>query len=128
MDVERKRLSPCLALAVLLAVAAAWQSAGGRRVGPRPRIAPLLPDVNSAPESQLRLLPGIGPARAAAIADERAAGGPFRALSDLERVKGIGKVTVEGLKDLARAAAPSPGSSARSPPGRPPSAASEAGG
>jgi competence protein ComEA len=59
-------------------------------------------DPNQAPVSQLRRLPGVGPARARAIVRERESGGPFRVLADLERVPGIGSRTVEALEPHLR--------------------------
>lgn len=47
-------------------------------------------DLNRAPADTLVFLPGIGPALAARIVAEREAGGPFRDLDDLQRVRGIG--------------------------------------
>jgi competence protein ComEA len=62
---------------------------------------PLAPDEkvdpNRAPVVLLRRLPGIGPARARAIEEERGSGGPFRDLADLARVPGIGPRTLEVL-------------------------------
>ena len=56
-------------------------------------------DVNSANESALRGIKGIGPAKAKAILDERAAHGPFKDAADLsKRVKGLGGHTVERLQ------------------------------
>ncbi len=55
-------------------------------------------DVNRATEAELALLPGIGPARAKAIAASRRADGPFRDAEDLDRVPGIGPKTVERLR------------------------------
>jgi competence protein ComEA len=52
-------------------------------------------DVNRADAVQLQRLPGVGPARAEAIIRERASGGPFASLSDLERVAGVGPGMVE---------------------------------
>jgi competence protein ComEA len=54
-------------------------------------------DPNTAPPEELRRLPGIGPARARAIADERLRSGPFRTLTDLTRVPGVGPATVQRL-------------------------------
>lgn len=56
--------------------------------------------LNTATEEQLAQIPGIGPARARAIVDDRRALGPYRALEDLDRVRGIGPVTISRLKDL----------------------------
>lgn len=56
-------------------------------------------DVNTADEAALRAVKGIGPARAKAIVDERAAGGPFKDADDLgHRVKGLGGQAVERLR------------------------------
>jgi competence protein ComEA len=55
-------------------------------------------DVNTADEAALRVVKGIGPAKAKAIVEERAAGGPFRDRDDLgQRVKGLGGQTVDRL-------------------------------
>ncbi|MCC5877598.1 MAG: ComEA family DNA-binding protein [Candidatus Sumerlaeia bacterium] len=56
-----------------------------------------LVEMNSADATTLMALPGIGPARAQAILDERDRGGAFRDLADLERVPGIGPKTVQRL-------------------------------
>jgi DNA uptake protein ComE-like DNA-binding protein len=53
-------------------------------------------DPNRAPAASLELLPGIGPARAEAIAAARCRR-RFDTLADLERVPGIGPVTRAGL-------------------------------
>jgi competence protein ComEA len=53
-------------------------------------------DINSASVAELTALPGIGPAKAAAIVAERQQE-PFRSVADLTRVKGIGERTLEEL-------------------------------
>jgi competence protein ComEA len=53
-------------------------------------------DPNSAPEEELRRLPGIGPTRARAIIEQRAAG-EFHRREDLLRVSGIGAVTLDRI-------------------------------
>ena len=70
-------------------------------------------DPNFADETELRRLPGIGPAKAAAIVDDRRARGPFRDLSDLQRVPGIGPTTLTRLAPSLHLAPGSP------PPGVP---------
>jgi competence protein ComEA len=50
-------------------------------------------DPNRADAASLEALPGVGPARAQAIVDERAQGA-YRSLADLGRVPGIGPVTL----------------------------------
>lgn len=59
-------------------------------------------DVNSATAADLELLPGIGPALAQRIVDDRARSGPFRTVEDLDRVRGIGPRTVERLRPFVR--------------------------
>jgi len=55
--------------------------------------------LNTASEAELIQLPGIGPALARAILADRAAGGPYRSLEDLKRVRGIGAATLKALED-----------------------------
>ncbi len=62
-----------------------------------PRINP-----NTAPAASLMRLPNIGPKRAQAIVEYRqAVGGPkpaFEKADDLEKIKGIGPATVQGIR------------------------------
>ena len=55
-------------------------------------------DLNHATEAQLDALPGIGPAKAAAIAQDRSTRGPFNDVDELVRVSGIGEKTLEKLR------------------------------
>ena len=55
-------------------------------------------DVNQASVAELTALPGIGPAKAAAIVQERQRR-PFSSIDDLTRVSGIGTRTLEQLRD-----------------------------
>ncbi|GFN30298.1 ComEA family DNA-binding protein [Paenibacillus xylaniclasticus] len=57
-------------------------------------------DLNRATAEQLDMLPGIGPAKAAAIINDRETSGLFKSVDDLVRVKGIGPAIVEKLRDL----------------------------
>lgn len=59
-------------------------------------------DLNAAPWHELVNLPGIGEVRAKEIVRDRAARGPFRSAGDLERVHGIGPVTVKALTEYLR--------------------------
>ncbi|MBK8337020.1 MAG: ComEA family DNA-binding protein [Sterolibacteriaceae bacterium] len=63
-------------------------------------------DINTANESQLETLPGIGPGKAKAIVAERQANGPFKSVDDLGRVKGIGDKTIAQLREQASVGAP----------------------
>jgi competence ComEA-like helix-hairpin-helix protein len=68
---------------------------------PRCPAAPLpsLVNLNSATVSELDGLPGIGPARAAAILQEREARGPFTSIEELSRVPGLGPSAIARLRD-----------------------------
>jgi competence protein ComEA len=56
-------------------------------------------DINAADEAALLGIKGIGPAKARAILDERAAGGPFANAADLvQRLKGFGGQTLTRLR------------------------------
>lgn len=58
-------------------------------------------NINTASQSELESLQGVGPAKARAIVEDRTKHGPFKSVDDLERVKGFGKKTVDKLrKDL----------------------------
>lgn len=82
-----------------LAFEGALRSPSGRvrrRVSlPQPGAAPV--DLNSADVAVLERLPGVGPALAARIVEERREG-PFKGVEDLVRVHGIGPATVERLR------------------------------
>lgn len=65
--------------------------------GRTPRI-----DLNRANFEELQQLPGIGPALAARIIEHRRLHGPFRTLTELEAVSGIGPRLRERLEGLVR--------------------------
>ena len=56
-------------------------------------------NINTATAEQLDTLPGIGPAKAAAIIAWREEHGPFSCPEDLIRVSGIGEATLAKLLD-----------------------------
>lgn len=55
-------------------------------------------NVNEADESQLSLLPRVGPSIAGRIVEFREANGPFQAKEDLMLVRGIGEKTFDLLE------------------------------
>lgn len=57
-------------------------------------------NINKADETELQNLPGVGPAKAAAIVEYRNTSGPFKTVDDLKNISGIGDKTFEKLKDL----------------------------
>ncbi len=58
-------------------------------------------DLNSASTVELALLPRVGPTLAGRIVASRGSDGPFRSVDDLERVTGIGPVTLQRLRRWA---------------------------
>ncbi|NDI01393.1 MAG: hypothetical protein EBY57_06270 [Actinobacteria bacterium] len=59
-----------------------------------------LVNLNRASAIELETLPGIGPATAAEIVNDRSVNGPFSSVDDLVRVSGVGPATVEKLRDV----------------------------
>jgi competence protein ComEA len=57
-------------------------------------------NLNTATAEELEELPGVGPAIAAAIVDERERRGRFATVDDLLDVRGIGDARLEQLRDL----------------------------
>lgn len=55
-------------------------------------------DLNSATQSELEAVKGIGPAKAKAIVEYREKNGQFKSLDALAEVKGFGKASVAKLK------------------------------
>jgi competence protein ComEA len=56
-------------------------------------------DINTAEAWLLTALPGIGATHASDIIAYREANGPFRSITDLLKVKGIGQATLDKIKD-----------------------------
>lgn len=59
-------------------------------------------DLNEATAAELEALPGVGPALAAAIVEDRQRNGPFAAIEDLDRVSGIGPAKLAALRGQVR--------------------------
>ncbi|WP_070458712.1 helix-hairpin-helix domain-containing protein [Dermabacter sp. HMSC08H10] len=58
-----------------------------------------LVNINTASESELDELPGVGPAIAARIVEHRTTNGPFSNIEQLQDVKGIGPAIFEELRE-----------------------------
>lgn len=72
--------------------------------------------LNSASQADLERVPGLGPARARAIADERERGGEFESLEAVSRrVPGIGRKTIDRIRPHLFAVGPDPACASRSP-------------
>ena len=59
-------------------------------------------DLNRANAEQLAVLPGVGPKMAERIVAYRSENGGFKAVADLDNVKGIGEKRMTALKDLVK--------------------------
>jgi competence protein ComEA len=55
-------------------------------------------DLNTADEATLETVPGIGPTKALAIIEFRKSNGPFVSLSELEQIRGFGKMTLSNIQ------------------------------
>lgn len=63
-------------------------------------------NVNTANQKELEAVKGIGPAKAKAILDYRAKHGPFKSIDDLDKVKGIGKKTLDEIRPQVAVSGP----------------------
>jgi len=59
-------------------------------------------DLNRATSAELETLPGVGPATAAAVIEDRQRNGPFATVDELDRVSGIGPATLALLRELVK--------------------------
>jgi competence protein ComEA len=55
-------------------------------------------DINAASAAELALLPGLGPALAERIVQDRSVRGPFASIEALDRVRGIGPSIIDRLR------------------------------
>lgn len=56
-------------------------------------------NINTATQSELEVVRGLGPAKAKAIITYRDANGNFKNVDELDNVKGFGKASIEKLKE-----------------------------
>ena len=55
-------------------------------------------DINTATQSELEAIKGLGPTKAQSIIAYREANGNFKNVEDLDKVKGFGKASIEKIK------------------------------
>ena len=56
-------------------------------------------NINTATQSQLEAVKGLGPVKAKAIISHRETNGKFKSVDDLDNVKGFGKASVNKLRE-----------------------------
>lgn len=56
-------------------------------------------NINTATQSQLEAVKGLGPVKAKAIISHRETNGKFKSIDDLDNVKGFGKASVNKLRE-----------------------------
>lgn len=100
-DALRTLAAIALLIAALLAALSLLRGPAPPEVAPGARI-----DINTADAATLEILPGVGPAIAARIVEERARAGPFTSPEDLTRVRGVGERTIRRLAPLIIARPP----------------------
>lgn len=57
-------------------------------------------NINTATESQIALLPGLGPKLATEVINYRANNGNFKTVEEIKKVSGVGDKKFEKIKDL----------------------------
>ena len=55
-------------------------------------------NINTATQSELEAVKGLGPSKAQSIIAYRDANGNFKSVDDLDKVKGFGKASIDKLK------------------------------
>lgn len=54
-------------------------------------------DLNTATQSELESVKGLGPTKAKAILEYRQKNGPFKSVNDLDNIRGFGKASIKKL-------------------------------
>ncbi len=98
---HRIRSVRALVPALLVACAVALAASAGLAAEAPSKLTGVV-NVNTATETQLQLLPGIGEARARALIALRKQRGGFKSLGELRDVKGIGEAGLERLRPFVR--------------------------
>lgn len=105
VDVPRKGEHPVFASTLDAAPSSPGASPSHRRRGGRSshKLQPgQTLDINTASETELTQLPGVGPSLAARILEYRTANGPFQSIDDLQNVSGIGPSKLDKMAPYVR--------------------------
>ena len=99
--VIKQEVLPTQPVPPLAADSLTGEAPGAREEKPVARDESAIPvNLNTADQAELETLPGIGPARAAAIIGYRDEHGPFAAVEELTAVSGIGQGILDNLGHL----------------------------
>jgi comEA protein len=110
MPIRRKILFLC-ALGALLWLGASSVALAGKK----PPLKPV--NINTATESELQQVPGIGPATAKNIVQMRKSYGQFKSVDDLLAIRGIGRKRLEKMRKYLTLGKP-PGATKTAPPAK----------
>lgn len=97
-DLDLLNLAEVLVDGTKIEVLGAGSAPSVSSITPGTPAAPAVININTADQTALEQIPGIGPVKAAAIIEHRDTSGPFAAVEDLLDVTGIGPATLESLR------------------------------